>query len=296
MMDNRSQLRRRGNSTWDMEGQTQTLIDDHLDDHHHDHTRTRSFIALPPIYFICQVAWRLSVINSYKKRTLVMFFLVMEAVSVVLDVIGKNKLKFLVAAFFLSALGFSFAFYAHIKRRASRSDTATTEVPAEKHLRMLKLIFSTFAMIAVVFIFENDHEISDPLNNFSEKSPLGGADSIILHGVVLDKRDLSLHGAFLSELRKLLDEERPSVPQVFVKGRYIGGAKELGELNESGRLGRMLGWARTEAGWRPYEGCGCSRFVPCSNCGGSCRVLVDGVEDRCIKCNENGLVRCPSCL
>ncbi|KAL5789223.1 hypothetical protein ACOSQ2_004111 [Xanthoceras sorbifolium] len=220
----------------------------------------------------------------------------MKAVSVVLDVIGKNKLKFLVAAFFLSALGFSFTFYAHIKRRASRSDTATTEVPAEKHLRMLKLIFSTFAMIAVVFIFENDHEISDPLNNFSEKSPLGGADSIILHGVVLDEKDLLLHGAFLSELRKLLDEERPSVPQVFVKGRYIGGAKELGELNESGRLGRMLGWARTEAGWRPYEGCGCSRFVPCSNCGGSCRVVVDGVEDRCIKCDENGLVRCPSCL
>ncbi|KAL5741664.1 hypothetical protein ACOSP7_028396 [Xanthoceras sorbifolium] len=340
-MDIPSLLRRRGTSKWDIEGQTQK-IDDHLD--HHDHTRTRSFIALP-IDFICKGC---ELLGTYKKRALGMFFLMMEAVSVVLEVIGKTKLKFLVAAFVLSSFGFGITLHAHFKRRTNRSDTATAEVPAEKQLRMLELVFSSiqliasfidlllaclkvannfdasvfplaFAMVAVVFIFEND-EIWDPLNDFPEKCPPGGADSVIiyttsmrgvrrtyedcylvrtmfeLHGVVFDERDLSLHGAFLSELRKLLDEERPSVPQVFLKGRYIGGAKELGELNESGRLGRMLRWARVEKGSQHCEGCGGSRFVPCLDCGGSCRVALNRREKRCEKCNENGLVRCQSCL
>ncbi|KAL5808229.1 hypothetical protein ACOSQ3_028920 [Xanthoceras sorbifolium] len=277
-----------------------------------------------------------------------MLFLVMEAVSVVLDAIGKTKLKFVIAAFVLSSFGFGFTFHAYFKRRTSRSDTATPNVLAEKQLMMLELVFASiqliasfidlllaclkvennfdvsvfplaFAMIAVVFIFEND-EIWDPLNDFPEKCPPDGADSIViyttstrgvrrtwddcylvrsifeLHGVVVDERDLSLHGAFRSELRKLLDEERPSVPQVFLKGRYIGGAKELGELNESGKLGRMLRWARVEKGSQQCEGCGGSRFVPCLDCGGSCRVVVNGREKRCEKCNENGLVRCQSCL
>ncbi|KAL5747724.1 hypothetical protein ACOSQ2_025021 [Xanthoceras sorbifolium] len=163
----------------------------------------------------------------------------------------------------------------------------------------------------------------DPLSDFPEKCPPGGADSIVvyttslrgvrrtydecarvrnvfeLHVVVFDERDVSLHGEFLSELRELLGEEEASVPSVFVKGRYIGGADELDELNESGRLGRILRWARVETGmgWRACEGCGGARFVPCLDCGGSCRVLVDGgVKERCGKCNENGLVRCPACL
>ncbi|KAJ6943675.1 hypothetical protein NC652_009203 [Populus alba x Populus x berolinensis] len=29
---------------------------------------------------------------------------------------------------------------------------------------------------------------------------------------------------------------------------------------------------------------------------GSCKVLIDGAKERCGKCNENGLVRCPTCL
>jgi glutaredoxin domain-containing cysteine-rich protein 1 len=42
-------------------------------------------------------------------------------------------------------------------------------------------------------------------------------------------------------------------------------------------------------------GCGGARFVPCWECGGSCKVVVgDGVE-RCGKCNENGLIMCPIC-
>ena len=51
----------------------------------------------------------------------------MEAVLVVLDVLGKDKLDFLLAAFVLSALGFAFTFDAYIKRRS-----ATIEVPVER--------------------------------------------------------------------------------------------------------------------------------------------------------------------
>ncbi|KAK2664338.1 hypothetical protein Ddye_002912 [Dipteronia dyeriana] len=173
---------------------------------------------------------------------------------------------------------------------------------------------------------QSNHVVKrDPLSDFPEKCPPGGADSVVvyttslrgvrrtyeqctrvrnifeLHGVVFDERDVSLHGEFLSELRELLGEEEgaSSLPRVFVKGRYVGGADELGELNESGRLGRILRWARVETGlgWRACEGCGGARFVPCLDCGGSCKVLVDGgVKERCGKCNENGLIRCPACL
>ncbi|KAJ6933773.1 hypothetical protein NC651_008998 [Populus alba x Populus x berolinensis] len=137
----------------------------------------------------------------------------------------------------------------------------------------------------------------DPLSGFEEKCPPGGADSVVLYTtslrgirrtfddctrvktlfelqhVVFDERDVSLHGEFLNE--------------VFIKGRYIGGVDEVVELNESGQLGRMLVWARVGRveGRQACEGCGDARFV-----------LIDGAKERCGKCNENGLVRCPTCL
>jgi glutaredoxin len=66
-----------------------------------------------------------------------------------------------------------------------------------------------------------------------------------LHHVIFYERDVSLHGEFLNELRDLTGEG-VSVPRVFIKGRYIGGVDEVVELNESGRLGRILVWARVE--------------------------------------------------
>ncbi|KAJ4851584.1 hypothetical protein Tsubulata_032646 [Turnera subulata] len=163
----------------------------------------------------------------------------------------------------------------------------------------------------------------DPLRDYPEKCPPGGADSVVvyttslrgvrrtfedctrvsslleLHHVVFDERDVSLHGEFLNELRELVGEEGASaLPRVFVKGRYVGGAEEVVELNESGRLGRMLVHARVERvlGRQACEGCGDATFVPCLECGGSCKVfLEDGTKERCGKCNENGLVRCPTC-
>ncbi|KAM7494358.1 hypothetical protein LguiB_028967 [Lonicera macranthoides] len=160
----------------------------------------------------------------------------------------------------------------------------------------------------------------DPLCDYLEKCPPGGADSLViyttslggvrrtyedcnkvrsileLHGFIFDERDVSLHGGFLNEVKELVGEG-VSVPRVFVKGRYIGGVDEVMGLNEMGRLRRMLNWAGIQrgVGRQGCEGCGGARFVPCLDCGGSCKVVVGDNKERCSECNENGLVHCPTC-
>lgn len=167
----------------------------------------------------------------------------------------------------------------------------------------------------------------DPLSEFPEKCPPDGADSVVIyttslggvrrtfeecnkirsilesHQVVFDERDVSLHGKFLKELREVLEGENGasaggvSVPRMFVKGRYIGGAEEVMGLNETGKLGRILNRARIERGVGRLgcDGCGGARFVPCLDCGGSCKIVAGDVKERCLKCNENGLILCPLC-
>lgn len=166
----------------------------------------------------------------------------------------------------------------------------------------------------------------DPLSEFLEKCPPGGKEGVVIyttslggvrktfedcirvreilegHRVVYDERDVSLHGEFLKEMKEMVGEGL-RVPRVFVKGRYVGGAEEVVELNESGRLGRILNATRVERGIgrQACEGCGGARFVPCWECGGSCK-LIDAtgsggdVKRRCPHCNENGLIHCPACI
>ena len=167
----------------------------------------------------------------------------------------------------------------------------------------------------------------DPLSKYPEKCPPNGNDAVVIyttslrgvrktfdncnqardllenHRVVFDERDVALHGEFLKEVKDLLlTEEELGVgvvlPRVFVKGRYLGGLDELMELNETGRLGRILNATRVErgVGRQGCGGCGGVRFVPCWDCGGSCKLVTAGGEIRCPKCNENGLVHCPTCL
>ncbi|XP_073133248.1 uncharacterized protein [Henckelia pumila] len=161
----------------------------------------------------------------------------------------------------------------------------------------------------------------DPLADFEERCPPDGSDAVVLyttsiggvrrtyedcnivrtlmetHRIVFDERDVSLHGGFLNELKELLGEG-VSVPRLFVKGRYLGGVEEVVHLNETGRLPRILNWARVERGVGRLgcEGCGGARFVPCLDCGGSCKIVVEGNKERCGVCNENGLVQCPACI
>ncbi|KAG0535725.1 hypothetical protein BDA96_03G004200 [Sorghum bicolor] len=129
----------------------------------------------------------------------------------------------------------------------------------------------------------------------------------------VDERDVSLHGEYLRELRELVpagdgegEGAAAAPPRLFVMGRYVGGADECERLAESGKLREMMRWvkARGEAcaakDGRGCEGCGGARFVPCWECGGSCKVVAaDGgtptTTERCGKCNENGLMMCPIC-
>ncbi|KAK9093995.1 hypothetical protein Scep_025464 [Stephania cephalantha] len=160
----------------------------------------------------------------------------------------------------------------------------------------------------------------DPLSQYPGKCPPSGADAIVLYitslrgvrktfedcsrvksvmeayRVEVDERDVSLHGEFLTELRSLLGED-VSVPRLFIKGMYIGGVDEVVELDETCRLSELLDRVgRVKGlGGGTCEGCGGARFVPCFDCGGSCKVLVEDRKERCTECNENGLVQCPLC-
>ncbi|PWA64554.1 Glutaredoxin [Artemisia annua] len=166
----------------------------------------------------------------------------------------------------------------------------------------------------------------DPLEDYPEICPPGGADKVViystslggvrrtyedcnrvrsimeLHGFVYEERDISLHGEFRTQLRELLVDkvsDSVSVPRMFVKGRYIGGVDEIVGLNETGRLRRILSRVGIEkqVGRQACEGCGGARFVPCLECGGSCKVVVADKKEkeRCPECNENGLMYCPMC-
>lgn len=119
--------------------------------------------------------------------------------------------------------------------------------------------------------------------------------------VNLDERDISMDSAYRKELQSVLGEKTVSLPQVFIKGKHIGGADVVRQLNETGELAKMLKGLpiRNLKPGLGYvcDGCGDMRFVPCPNCSGSRKVFDEDEEKlkRCPDCNENGLVRCPEC-
>ncbi|XP_042519625.1 uncharacterized protein At3g28850-like [Macadamia integrifolia] len=128
-------------------------------------------------------------------------------------------------------------------------------------------------------------------------------------GVSINERDVSMDRGFREELRELMngkDIAETVPPRVFVKGRYIGGAREVLRIHEEGFLVQVLeGLPRAGA---LCEGCGGVRFLPCFRCSGSCKLVMVAKEHalpqrsqgrevvvRCPDCNENGLVLCPIC-
>ncbi|KAL2326379.1 hypothetical protein Fmac_025437 [Flemingia macrophylla] len=120
--------------------------------------------------------------------------------------------------------------------------------------------------------------------------------------VWVDERDVSMDANYRKELiSALLGENRRkghvALPQVFIRGRHVGGADVIRHMFEVGELEKVLeGLPRTKGGF-VCESCGDVRFAPCGNCCGS-RKLFDedeGVLKTCLECNENGLIRCPDC-
>ncbi|GAU39292.1 hypothetical protein TSUD_118970 [Trifolium subterraneum] len=125
------------------------------------------------------------------------------------------------------------------------------------------------------------------------------AVKMILKGfrVWVDERDLSMDHAYRKELQCVMDEEHVTLPQVFIKGKYIGGAEVIKSLFETGDLKRILeGFPKVKPGF-VCENCGDARFVPCDNCHGSRKIFDEdeGLLKRCMECNENGLTRCCYC-
>ncbi|GMI86197.1 hypothetical protein like AT5G13810 [Hibiscus trionum] len=113
----------------------------------------------------------------------------------------------------------------------------------------------------------------------------------------IDERDISMDAAYKKELQNILKVRKLTLPQVFIKGKYIGGADVIKSMFEMGELAKVLDdFPRRQPGF-VCNGCGDVRFVPCGNCNGSRKLFDDdeGSIKRCFECNENGLIRCPDC-
>ncbi|XP_059646569.1 uncharacterized protein At3g28850-like [Cornus florida] len=160
------------------------------------------------------------------------------------------------------------------------------------------------------------------LSGFEEKCPPGGSESVILYTtslrgirktfedcstirfllesfrIMFYERDVSMHLEFREELWRILGG-RVVPPRLFIKGRHIGGADEVVGLHEQGKLKKLLQGIPLNPSNSPCNGCAGFRFVLCSNCSGSCRIIPDEqlneLSIRCPECNENGLVKCPVC-
>lgn len=159
----------------------------------------------------------------------------------------------------------------------------------------------------------------DPWARFEMKCPPAGEDRVVLYttslrgirktfedcnnvrfifqsfNVEIDERDVSIHAEFRQELKELSEKPVP-VPQAFIKGRYIGGMDIITQLHEDGTLATLVDDLPPQLSRGECDGCGGVRFVPCSDCSGSTKIVNEAKEVvRCGECNENGLMRCPIC-
>lgn len=113
----------------------------------------------------------------------------------------------------------------------------------------------------------------------------------------VDERDISMDSAYRKELQCVLGEKNASLPQVFIRGKYVGGAEVVKQLYETGELAKILEGFPVRAPGYACQSCGDVRFIPCMDCSGSRKVFDEdeGLLKRCLGCNENGLIRCPDC-
>ncbi|TXG53635.1 hypothetical protein EZV62_018891 [Acer yangbiense] len=180
------------------------------------------FVSLRNIFhcsfqFICKGC---ELLKKYKKRTLGIFFFVLEGISVVLDQLGRIKPGFLFAAFVLSEIGFAVTLYTSIKARtATRSASAPPVPSSENQLVAVEIVFSViqliatfthfilavlnvknnydasifpiaFAMTAVAFAFRKDHNEEEITNNSSFENSAEGYHPINTNPVSNDISDV----------------------------------------------------------------------------------------------------------
>ncbi|KAE8684433.1 Detected protein of unknown function [Hibiscus syriacus] len=56
----------------------------------------------------------------------------------------------------------------------------------------------------------------------------------------VDERDISMDSTYRKELQSILRKNNPSLPQVFIKGKYVGGAEVIKSMFEVGELAKIL--------------------------------------------------------
>ncbi|KAK8661962.1 hypothetical protein V6N13_091550 [Hibiscus sabdariffa] len=79
--------------------------------------------------------------------------------------------------------------------------------------------------------------------------------------VWVDERDVSMDAAYKKELQSVLRQKTVSLPQVFIKGKYIGGADVIKSMYEVAELAKILdGFPKRQPGF-VCQGCGDARFV-----------------------------------
>lgn len=105
-----------------------------------------------------------------------------------------------------------------------------------------------------------------------------------------------MDSSFLVEMNRIMGRTGLTLPRVFIGGIYVGGGEEIRQMHEIGELKKILeGLPAVD----PTEChvCAGHRFVVCDACNGSKKVYTDKAGFKvCNVCNENGLLRCPSCF
>jgi len=123
----------------------------------------------------------------------------------------------------------------------------------------------------------------------------------IFHNLMVrfDERDLFVHPHFKDELQKKLGRDIITLPQVFIDGKLIGGAKDVELMIENGTMKEALESVEKVSHAQSCSTCGGYKFISCSKCSGSgkSRRTRFSREINSLKCSActKGIISCPEC-
>lgn len=123
--------------------------------------------------------------------------------------------------------------------------------------------------------------------------------------VGFDEKDIFKCRAYQWELAERLRDDdghdNVRIPQVFIEGYHLGNGEVIEQLNECGRLRKILRPYQRASANQVCHKCGGYLLLLCSACNGSKKSVTRNqfsgslVPLRCIKCDECGLVPCDIC-